>query len=119
MRASASSSLRPPQALRGGVGARVLMGARARQAQGDLETLPEECEWLLRGFLSPELFERGLICRADYRGDPVIQISPPLVAGDAEFDELVRILTEVLDEAWQKLGQAPGAPRRETPRRAP
>ena len=41
----------------------------------------EECETLLRGFLSPRLFERGLICRADDRGDPVVQISPPLVAG--------------------------------------
>ena len=40
----------------------------------------DECEELLRGFLSPALFERGLICRADDRGDPVIQISPPLVA---------------------------------------
>jgi adenosylmethionine-8-amino-7-oxononanoate aminotransferase len=79
----------------------------------------EESEWLLRGFLSPELFERGLICRADDRGDPVIQISPPLVAGQAEFDELVRILTDVLEEAWAKIEQPPGAPRRETPRRAP
>nr|MBA2295100.1 hypothetical protein [Actinomycetota bacterium] len=40
-----------------------------------------------------------LICRADDRGDPVIQISPPLVAGQAEFDEIVRILGEVLTEA--------------------
>src|SRR5262249_1172233 len=40
----------------------------------------EECEHLLRGFLSQRLFEKGLICRADDRGDPVIQISPPLVA---------------------------------------
>jgi adenosylmethionine-8-amino-7-oxononanoate aminotransferase len=63
----------------------------------------EECEWLLRGFLSRELFDRGLICRADDRGDPVIQISPPLVAGPAEFDELVGILGEVLTEAWQRL----------------
>ena len=49
----------------------------------------EESETLLRGFLSPRLFERGLICRADDRGDPVIQISPPLIAGPAEFDEIV------------------------------
>ena len=48
----------------------------------------EECESLLRGFLSPRLFERGLICRADDRGDPVVQISPPLVATQAEFDEI-------------------------------
>ena len=59
----------------------------------------EECESLLRGFLSPALFERGLICRADDRGDPVIQISPPLVAGQAEFDEIVGILGDVLAEA--------------------
>jgi len=63
----------------------------------------EEAERLLRSFLSPELFERGLICRADDRGDPVIQISPPLVAGQAEFDELVRILGGVLEEAWEKI----------------
>src|SRR3954471_23880218 len=62
----------------------------------------EECESLLRGFLSPRLFERGLICRADDRGDPVIQISPPLVANQAEFDEMTGILGDVLAEAWEK-----------------
>ena len=59
----------------------------------------QECERLLRGFLSNALFEAGLICRADDRGDPVIQISPPLVAGQAEFDEMTGILGEVLTEA--------------------
>jgi adenosylmethionine-8-amino-7-oxononanoate aminotransferase len=59
----------------------------------------DECEALLRGFLSPALFEAGLVCRADDRGDPVIQISPPLVAGEREMDEIVRILGEVLEEA--------------------
>jgi len=63
----------------------------------------EECETLLRGFLSPAMFERGLICRADDRGDPVIQISPPLVAGQAEFDQIVGILGDVLAEAWQRM----------------
>jgi adenosylmethionine-8-amino-7-oxononanoate aminotransferase len=63
----------------------------------------EECERLLRGFLTPRMFEAGLICRADDRGDPVIQISPPLVAGRAEFEELVGILGEVLTEAWQRI----------------
>jgi adenosylmethionine-8-amino-7-oxononanoate aminotransferase len=63
----------------------------------------EESEELLRGFLSPELFERGLICRADDRGDPVIQISPPLVAGKAEFEEMVGILGDVLQEAWARI----------------
>jgi adenosylmethionine-8-amino-7-oxononanoate aminotransferase len=62
----------------------------------------EECETLLRGFLSPRLFEAGLICRADDRGDPVVQISPPLVADQAEFDEIVSILGDVLAEASEK-----------------
>jgi adenosylmethionine-8-amino-7-oxononanoate aminotransferase len=64
---------------------------------------PEECETLLRGFLSPRLFEKGLICRADDRGDPVIQISPPLVATQAEFDEMTGILGDVLAEAWEQI----------------
>jgi adenosylmethionine-8-amino-7-oxononanoate aminotransferase len=59
----------------------------------------EECERLLRGYLSTALFDAGMICRADDRGDPVIQISPPLVAGQAEFDEIVGILGEVLTGA--------------------
>jgi len=63
----------------------------------------QECEQLMRGFLSNALFDAGLICRADDRGDPVIQISPPLVAGQAEFDEIVRILGEVLTEAAVRL----------------
>jgi adenosylmethionine-8-amino-7-oxononanoate aminotransferase len=63
----------------------------------------EECETLIRGFLSPRLFERGLICRSDDRGDPVVQISPPLVAGQQEFDEITRILGDVLQEAWEKI----------------
>ena len=58
----------------------------------------DECEKLLRGFLSNALFDAGMICRADDRGDPVIQISPPLVAGQAEFDEITSILGEVLTE---------------------
>jgi adenosylmethionine-8-amino-7-oxononanoate aminotransferase len=63
----------------------------------------EECETLLRGFLSPRLFERGLICRADDRGDPVVQISPPLVADQAEFDEITGILGDVLAEASERM----------------
>ena len=63
----------------------------------------EECETLLRGYLSGALFERGLICRADDRGDPVIQISPPLIAGQAEFDEMVGILGDVLAEAGKRM----------------
>jgi adenosylmethionine-8-amino-7-oxononanoate aminotransferase len=63
----------------------------------------DECETLLRGFLSPRLFERGLICRQDDRGDPVVQISPPLVAGQQQFDEITSILGDVLEEAWTQV----------------
>ncbi len=66
----------------------------------------EECDELLRGFLSPELFRRGLICRADDRGEPVVQISPPLVAGPDEFEEIVDILGAVLDEASDRMAVA-------------
>jgi adenosylmethionine-8-amino-7-oxononanoate aminotransferase len=63
----------------------------------------EERESLLRGYLSKALFEHGLICRADDREDPVVQISPPLVAGEQEFAQIVGILGEVLTEAWKRV----------------
>jgi len=62
-----------------------------------------EAEMLLRGFLSPALFEAGLICRADDRGDPVIQLSPPLICEQEHFDEIEGILHKVLEEAWSRL----------------
>lgn len=62
----------------------------------------DECERLLRGFLSSALLEAGLYCRADDRGDPVVQLAPPLISGPAEFDEIERILREVLSEAWRR-----------------
>lgn len=63
----------------------------------------DESERLLRGFLSKALFEAGLYCRADDRGDPVIQLAPPLTIGPAEFDEIEGILRSVLTEAWSRL----------------
>ncbi|TMK63603.1 MAG: aspartate aminotransferase family protein [Actinobacteria bacterium] len=63
----------------------------------------EESEVLLRGFLSGELYRRGLICRADDRGDPVIQLSPPLIADTEQFEEIEAILRDVLTEAWDRV----------------
>ena len=63
----------------------------------------EEGEWLLRGFLSGELYRQGLICRADDRGDPVIQFSPPLICDTEQFQEMGTILRSVLEEAWDKV----------------
>ena len=62
-----------------------------------------ESERLLRGFLSKALYDAGLYCRADDRGDPVVQLAPPLTIGPKEFDEIEGILRSVLSEAWTRL----------------
>jgi adenosylmethionine-8-amino-7-oxononanoate aminotransferase len=63
----------------------------------------EESETLLRGFLSGELYRRGLICRTDDRGDPVIQLAPPLIAGPEQFEEIESILRPILTEAGERM----------------
>jgi adenosylmethionine-8-amino-7-oxononanoate aminotransferase len=63
----------------------------------------DESERLLRGYLSRALFDAGLYCRADDRGDPVVQLAPPLIIGPKEFDEIESILRSVLTEAWHRL----------------
>jgi adenosylmethionine-8-amino-7-oxononanoate aminotransferase len=63
----------------------------------------DESERLLRGFLSRALFEAGLYCRADDRGDPVVQLAPPLVCDQSHFDEMEQILRAVLTEAWTRI----------------
>src|SRR5262245_35447530 len=64
----------------------------------------KESEELLRGFLSGELYRRGLICRADDRGDPVIQLCPPLIADTEQFEEIVEVLRPVLEESSRRVG---------------
>jgi adenosylmethionine-8-amino-7-oxononanoate aminotransferase len=72
----------------------------------------EEAELLLRGFLSGELYRRGLICRTDDRGDPIVQLSPPLIAGEEQFEEIEAVLRPVLTaaservESWSSLSRA-------------
>jgi adenosylmethionine-8-amino-7-oxononanoate aminotransferase len=63
----------------------------------------DESERLLRGFLSKALFEAGLYCRADDRGDPVVQLAPPLICGQEQFDEIEQILRAVLTEGATKI----------------
>jgi len=62
-----------------------------------------ESERLLRGYLSRALFEAGLYCRADDRGDPVVQLAPPLICEQSHFDEMEQILRAVLAEAWSRV----------------
>jgi adenosylmethionine-8-amino-7-oxononanoate aminotransferase len=63
-----------------------------------------EVDDLLPRFLAPRLYEAGLICRTDSRGDPVVQLSPPLIAGPAEFEFIEATLRSVLTEAWKRVG---------------
>ncbi|WP_345470572.1 aspartate aminotransferase family protein [Glutamicibacter ectropisis] len=63
----------------------------------------DESERLLRGYLTPALWEAGLYCRADDRGDPVIQLAPPITIGQPEFDQIESILRSVLSEAANKI----------------
>ncbi|HWE54273.1 MAG TPA: aspartate aminotransferase family protein [Acidimicrobiales bacterium] len=71
--------------------------------KGTRETFnDEESERLLRGFLSGALFEAGLVCRADDRGDPVIQLAPPLICDQEHFDLIGQVLRDVLTEAWRQ-----------------
>jgi adenosylmethionine-8-amino-7-oxononanoate aminotransferase len=59
----------------------------------------DERNRLLRGFLSPRLLELGLICRADDRAEPIVQLAPPLIAGPEQFDEITAALRIALTEA--------------------
>ncbi|MBS2939351.1 aspartate aminotransferase family protein [Nocardioides sp. J2M5] len=63
----------------------------------------EESERLLRGYLSGALFDAGLYCRADDRGDPVIQLAPPLIIGQTEFDDIEQRLRGVLTGALERM----------------
>ena len=67
----------------------------------------DEAQWLLKSELSGHMDELGLLCRLDDRGDPVIQISPPLVSDEATLDRIVSIIGEATDRAhrsWSRSG---------------
>ena len=59
----------------------------------------DEAEEILFKYVSPKLYEAGLICRADDRGELVVRLSPPLVAGREIISEIAEILYRVLKEA--------------------
>jgi adenosylmethionine-8-amino-7-oxononanoate aminotransferase len=68
-----------------------------------------EGDWLFDEVLSGELWERGLLCRLDDRGDPVIQLSPPLVADLDLIDEIVGIVGDALVVAGDAVAAGPPA----------
>jgi 4-aminobutyrate aminotransferase-like enzyme len=68
------------------------------------ESLAEE---KLMGWLSDQLKQRGLICRADDRLEPVIQLTPPLVISREEADKIIAIVADAVYALGRKLGTAP------------
>jgi adenosylmethionine-8-amino-7-oxononanoate aminotransferase len=62
-----------------------------------------EADRLLRGLLSPRMFTLGLYCRADDRGDPIVQLAPPLIAGPEEFDLMAGTIRQALIESMEEL----------------
>ena len=81
-------------------GAGYFFGIEIVKNKATKEALNEdEAKDILFNFLSPNLYKNGLICRTDDRGEPVIQLSPPLISGPDELREIERILRKVLTEA--------------------
>jgi adenosylmethionine-8-amino-7-oxononanoate aminotransferase len=76
---------------------------RDRQTRQPLE------EERLMGWLSDQLKRRGVICRADDRLDPVIQLAPPLTIPREDIDEVVGVIAEVLHLLGQRVGSIPKA----------
>lgn len=85
-------------------GAGYFMAVELVQDKATRETLnTEQAERVLRGYLSTALYDHGLYCRADDRGDPVVQLSPPLISDQTQFDEIEQILRATLTEAGNLL----------------
>jgi adenosylmethionine-8-amino-7-oxononanoate aminotransferase len=63
----------------------------------------DDCERVLRGVIAPGMWEAGVYCRADDRGQAVVQFAPPLICGQAEFDQIESALRSVLTDAWTRL----------------
>ena len=63
----------------------------------------DDCERILRGVIAPGMWEAGVYCRADDRGQAVVQFAPPLICGQPEFDEIESTLRSVLSDAWTRL----------------
>lgn len=77
----------------------------ARQSTGERFSRAAAAE--LTAFITAEVFRRGVFCRAENRGDPVIQLAPPLIAGPEEFAEIVAVLRPLLEETSERLGCRP------------
>jgi adenosylmethionine-8-amino-7-oxononanoate aminotransferase len=71
--------------------------------QPSVRFTPAERGALTADVIGPRLLDAGLICRADARSDPIVQLAPVLTCGDSELDEIESILRVVLTEAGKEL----------------
>ena len=78
-------------------------GVELVKDQATKQTFSDDERRALLGRVSAALFEAGLYCRTDDRGDSVIQLAPPLISGQAEFDTIEAILRSVLSEESRRL----------------
>ncbi len=67
-----------------------------------------EANWLLRDALSGEMASRGLLCRLDDRDQPVIQLSPPLIADMSVIGEIVQIVGDGLTHVAELVAKGEG-----------
>lgn len=74
-----------------------------KDQNGKTPFTPADCQRVLRGFVGPGLWEAGVYCRADDRGQAVVQFAPPLISGQPEFDRIEQALRSVLSDAWSRL----------------
>jgi adenosylmethionine-8-amino-7-oxononanoate aminotransferase len=61
----------------------------------------------LMAWLSDQFKRRGLICRADDRLDPVIQLAPPLNITHEDADQVVAIVADVIHALGRRMGTQP------------
>ncbi len=73
----------------------LFIGIELVKDKGTRESLHGEANM---AWLSDRLLDNGIICRADDRLDPVIQLSPPLVITKDEIDRVVGVLDDVIGQ---------------------
>ncbi|OBJ09990.1 hypothetical protein A5624_16620 [Mycobacterium sp. 1482292.6] len=78
-------------------------GVELVKDQGTRQTFSDDERRPLLARVSAALFEAGLYCRTDDRGDSVIQLAPPLISGQSEFDLIEAALRGVLSDECRRL----------------
>ena len=80
--------------------------ARVTVPGSSVRQVIENLDALYPGF-KDRLLENGIICRADDRLDPVIQLAPPLNIPQEDVDQVVVIVADVIHALGRKMGTQP------------